>query len=107
MFRHLDEMNEVPDTVTVQAEDRRLFVKRKTCIQVLNDLSHLTLLFICSAAKTKQNKTNKQTAKIIKLKANLQNNNSKTKQNKCINTRAQRGESPGLLLSPLLVFLME
>lgn len=95
-------MNEVPDTVTVQAEDRRLFVKRKTCIQVLNDLSHLTLLFICSAAKKK-----KKTAKIITLKANLQNNNSKTKQNKCINTRAQRGESPGLLLCPLLVFLME
>ena len=65
-------MNEVPDTVTVQAEDRRLFVKRKTCIQVLNDLSHLTLLFICSAAKKK-----KKTAKIITLKANLQNNNSK------------------------------
>ncbi|KAB0374403.1 hypothetical protein FD755_014659 [Muntiacus reevesi] len=45
--------------------------------------------------------------KIIKLKPNLQNNNSKTKQNKCINTRALKGESPGLLLSPLLVFLME
>lgn len=65
-------MNEVPDTVTVQVEDRRLFVKRKPCVQVLNDLSHLTLLFVCNAAK-------KKTTKKKHKKTNSKNNQTKTK----------------------------
>lgn len=67
-------MNIFSVTVTVKTEDGRLFVKEGACIEILNEFSHINLLFVCflsiNAGKCKDNNSkNKQTT-------NSPNNNS-------------------------------